>query len=222
MKIFGAEIEWKANFTAVLAVTIASITAAVELYWALIGASTTLYAPEQIMINNDNLYRLRVFAPMTYVNSGRAFYNDTIMQESVYIRIEGHERETVQRWQHFVGFDPLDEENFVNVRQSAIPTLVGGRSTESHETWFAPRSDDCPTEAPCVKTHNRFIWADFVAAVETATRIDFRFTARLAGERLLEVACYVIVDDVFRNQISQHGWAAPPCFQDSPVATESE
>lgn len=202
---------------AVIALFIAVVTAALQLYDHMVGANIKLFAPAQVELRKSTSGSwLVIHAQMSYVNTGGSGYNGVVEKEYVKLTIPTIEKSGVREieldWQFFVTSDPVKDE--IRTDKDAHVTIVNGASASSHQTAFYPRTVNCTTPG-CNKYPNYIKFTDFLDWVkrDSIKKLSFTFVANVyGGSKPLNVSCTVQVDDNFYTYLSK-GSYSPSCWK---------
>jgi hypothetical protein len=171
------------------------------------GPDMTLFPTEQVFMNADDAGNVRFIARMSIVNRALSECSGTVLKEQIHVTVGGLAIE--HHWQYFVRSNPL-EKAWLRIEADAHPVLVAGRSSVSHETWFAPRTDDCVTPG-CDRTRNYVEWDRFLESLAVAAEIRVRTVAVTDRNGELSALCIVQVDAQLREVLAKRRWHSPPC-----------
>ena len=215
IKLFGLVIERKTDFIALAAFFLAFSSFIAQIIFFFQGPNVKLFPPEQILIKADIFPNagnyVRFGARMAYVNSAFIGYNDSIRKETISFVIEDNLYE--QAWQTFESFDLQDEKLKSSYYSDAHPTPVNAGSSTSHETYFSPRSIRCKkNSSDCNKWINYLKFDEFIDKVTKINKLYFKFKSYTYSDKVLEVNCFIDVDDALIARLKQNRWAAPACW----------
>ena len=215
IRLFGLEIERKTEIIALAAFLLASSSVIYQIYNLFRGADIRVFPPNQIFINsefypNSGSY-VRFGARLAYVNKAQMGYNDIINKEAIIFSLGGKTYEQV--WQTFESFDLKESKLKRNYLSDAHPVSVSAGSSESHETYFAPRSVRClRNNENCNKWKNYLKWDDFISEIEKVKDLTFTFNSETYDGSNLEVECTIDVDEALIDRLNKSKWAAPSCW----------
>jgi hypothetical protein len=164
-------------------------------------AEVTLFGPEQILITaedrDDPGSIVRISASMSYVNTGQVGYNAIVHNETLHFDLGGKTYE--QKWQAFVTWSPMGSDIKYEIKSAAVPFPVNAGSSESHVTFFAPRS-------------NFLAWQEFSELLTDVNELHFRFKARsYRGERVPPASCTVELPPLLKVWIADNRWIVASC-----------
>jgi hypothetical protein len=189
-----------------LALTLAALSAAWQVYGFLQGPKVQLMEPTQIEIRNDQGWTI-IHAQMSYVNQGRAEYPGVISDERVEFTLAGRPEPVRLSWQAFIKTDYVN--NQIKVDEDARPFVVPGTSAVSHQSSFYARQIPC--KSPDCRYRNFVQWKHFVDAIATAGAMEFRFQADALDGQKLRTSCRAQFDRDLVAFMREHLQIATSC-----------
>lgn len=185
------------------------------------GPVVHLFEPEQILIKlyqYDNPEPYVHFATrMSYVNSGQRDYSAVLKKEQMTFTIKN--RTYRHHWQSFGFFTAKGTELIHQNESDARPIAISGGTSESHETYFAPRTEDCNRRiGSCDRAENFLKFDDLIKEIADLKEIKFVFSAEMYGHRDVSVECLVYIDQGQIEKLKKKNWIAPRCLSKEPFS----
>lgn len=209
IRVFGIQIERKTDILAFAAFLISLLGVATQAAFFVRGADVELFVTEQVLLMGDKIRDekyARIAARMTYVNRGQVGYNDILRQELVRFKIGNTEYE--HYWQDYTSSKEEGGKLSMNIRGDALPVAINAGSSESHETFFAPR---WVTQNGVRSGKNYIQWDKFLTTISAQNEIVFVFRFKTFLGKEGEAACKIVVDSNLIENLKKRGWSVRSC-----------
>lgn len=210
-------IDWKVNFTALVALLFSVPALILQAKDYLKGSVVTLHTIDKVMINTEG-QMIRFGVRMVYTNDGASGYSALLMKETMTLHIG---KAKYQQWAEERGTFSVEGEKLVlKNRVDAAPFVVPAMQIVTHEAYFAPRENRLENDP----WKNWIRSSQIVPMLQDAhklgiRKIDFVFMAEgrevsgyRAGKKIvLKSTCEITLDNGLINQMKNRGWASRSC-----------
>jgi hypothetical protein len=219
ISVLGLLVARKTDILALTAFLIALFGTSFQLYNFARGARIELFHPNTVVIFSDpypDATFVRVSGPMSYVNSGDGAYAGIVGTEFVVLQVG--ERQIQLEWQSFGRVERNGDSLRRIIESDARPTVIGGNSSTSHSTAFAPQPVRCgPADRSCQPLRNYMTDAQFLGQLVSSEVLNLTFGATIVGEQtVLRSRCTIEISPSFRASFARDGWFAARCWDTPP------